>query len=111
VVVLARYEPRKQLADQYAGHDLGPVGPPSTHSPKHMYHAAFHDITSGDNTYVVAEKTMEGYEAGPGWDPVTGWGQRSPRSSYLCRRVTGPHKRRRQRHNRTVRRLRTCDEE
>ncbi len=39
----------------------------------------FHDITSGDNTYisVVSGKgdvTVQGYSAGPGYDLVTGWG-------------------------------------
>ena len=38
----------------------------------------FHDITSGDNTYIsdVSGKpvTVPGYSAGPGYDLVTGWG-------------------------------------
>jgi subtilase family serine protease len=70
------------LADQYAGHDLGPIGPAIYRIGEGtQYHAAFHDITSGDNTYVVAGKTVEGYKAGPGWDPVTGWG--TPIASVL----------------------------
>ena len=38
----------------------------------------FHDITSGNNTYIsdVSGKpvTVQGYSAGPGYDLVTGWG-------------------------------------
>ncbi|NMP22524.1 S53 family peptidase [Sulfobacillus harzensis] len=32
--------------------------------------SAFHDITSGNNSYNM----VEGYQCGPGWDAVTGWG-------------------------------------
>ena len=39
-----------------------------------LYHAAFHDITTGGNTFVFPPTTITGYPAGPGWDPVTGWG-------------------------------------
>jgi len=37
---------------------------------------AFHDITAGDNTVVFTSPsvTVTGYQAGPGGDPVTGWG-------------------------------------
>ena len=39
----------------------------------------FHDITSGDNTYISnvsghGAVTVQGYSAGPGYDLVTGWG-------------------------------------
>jgi subtilase family serine protease len=67
------------LADQEAGHNLGFVNPAIyriARGPK--YHQAFHDITSGNNTMTVASAsgtvTIAGYQAGPGWDPVTGWG-------------------------------------
>jgi subtilase family serine protease len=63
------------LADQEAGHALGFVNPAIyqiAQSPQ--YHRAFHDITTGDNTVVVNGDTVTGYQAGPGWDPVTGWG-------------------------------------
>jgi hypothetical protein len=70
------------LADQYASHDLGPIGPAIYRIAQSTeYHRAFHDITSGNNTYVVAGKKVEGYNAGPGWDPVTGWG--TPVASVL----------------------------
>jgi subtilase family serine protease len=53
------------LADQYAHHDLGLINPAIyAIARSSSYHTAFHDITSGIN----------GYQAGPGWDPVTGWG-------------------------------------
>ena len=38
------------------------------------YHAACHDVVKGDNTVVVAGETLEDYQPGPGWSPVTGWG-------------------------------------
>jgi subtilase family serine protease len=70
------------LADQYAGHRLGFVNPAIygiARSP--YYHRAFHDITSGNNTVQFAPKTITGYQAAPGWDPVTGLG--SPDAEVL----------------------------
>jgi subtilase family serine protease len=70
------------LADQYAGRDLGPVNPATYRiAQSAAYHAAFHDITEGNNTFPVNGKEVEGYQAGPGWDPVTGWG--TPVASVL----------------------------
>jgi len=70
------------LADQYAGRDLGSVDPAVYRiAQSTSYHAAFHDIVEGDNTVVVAGETLEGYQAGPGWSPVTGWG--TPIASVL----------------------------
>jgi len=64
------------LADQYAGHDLGFVNPAIyriARSPSS--HQAFHDITTGSNIQTLAYPAgTAGYQAGPGWDPVTGWG-------------------------------------
>lgn len=63
------------LADQEAGHPLGFVNPAIyriARGPR--YHQAFHDITAGTNTVVRNGVTVTGYQAGPGWDPVTGWG-------------------------------------
>ena len=63
------------LADQYAGRRLGFVNPAIyriAHGP--AYHQAFHDITTGNNAVEFPPKTITGYAAGPGWDPVTGWG-------------------------------------
>lgn len=69
-------------ADQLAGHDLGFVNPnlyQIARSP--VYGRAFHDVTAGDNTVVVNGVTYTGYQAGPGWDPVTGLG--SPDAAVL----------------------------
>jgi subtilase family serine protease len=63
------------LADQEAGHPLGFVNPAIYRIARGpLYHKAFHDITAGNNTVVLNGVTVTGYQAGPGWDPVTGWG-------------------------------------
>ena len=63
------------LADQEAGHPLGFVNPAIYRIARGpLYHQAFHDITTGNNTVVLNGVTITGYQAGPGWDPVTGWG-------------------------------------
>jgi subtilase family serine protease len=70
------------LADQYARRHLGFVNPAIyqiAHSAR--YHEAFHDITTGNNTVQFPPTTINGYQAGPGWDPVTGWG--SPNAQVL----------------------------
>jgi subtilase family serine protease len=71
------------LADQYAGRHLGFVNPAIyniARSPR--YDQAFHDITAGPaNTAEFPNGTITGYRAGPGWDPVTGWG--SPDAQIL----------------------------
>jgi hypothetical protein len=46
-----------------------------------LYHKALHDVTAGNNTVRFPPKTINGYHAAPGWDPVTGWG--SPNASVL----------------------------
>jgi subtilase family serine protease len=69
-------------ADQLAGHDLGFVNPALyqiARGPR--YGQAFHDITTGNNTVVINGTTYGGYQAGPGWDPVTGLG--SPDGAVL----------------------------
>ncbi len=64
------------LADQYAQRHLGFVNPAIygiARGPH--YHQAFHDVTTGvANTAKFPRGTITGYRAGPGWDPVTGWG-------------------------------------
>jgi subtilase family serine protease len=63
------------LADQEAGHPLGFVNPAIYRIARGpLYHEAFHDITTGNNTVTVNGVTITGYQAGPGWNPVTGWG-------------------------------------
>ena len=70
------------LADQEAGQHLGFVNPAIyavARGP--AYHQAFHDVTAGDNSVQWHGRVIAGYHAGPGWDPVTGWG--SPDAQYL----------------------------
>jgi subtilase family serine protease len=70
------------LADQAAGHPLGFVNPALyaiARGP--AYRQAFHDVVTGDNSVVWPTGVFTGYSAGPGWDPVTGWG--SPDARYL----------------------------
>jgi subtilase family serine protease len=70
------------LADQYAGRHLGLVNPAIyqiARGPR--YHQAFHDVTKGNNTAQFPPTTITGYQAAPGWDPVTGWG--SPDAQVL----------------------------
>jgi subtilase family serine protease len=70
------------LADQYAGRHLGLVNPAIYQIARSArYHQAFHDVTTGNNTVQFPPTTITGYRAGPGWDPVTGWG--SPDAQVL----------------------------
>jgi subtilase family serine protease len=63
------------LADQLANRQLGFINPAIYRIARGPdYHAAFHDITTGDNTFAFPPSRITGYQAGPGWDPVTGWG-------------------------------------
>ncbi len=73
------------LADQDAHHGLGLVNPAIyriARSPS--YHKAFHDITTGNN--LTLGPVSYKYNAGPGWDPVTGWG--SPNAQVLIPLLT-----------------------
>jgi subtilase family serine protease len=70
------------LADQHAHRHLGFVNAALSrigHSAR--YDRAFHDITAGSNTVRFPPRTINGYHAAAGWDPVTGWG--SPNASVL----------------------------
>ncbi|MGI8448144.1 MAG: S53 family peptidase [Streptosporangiaceae bacterium] len=70
------------LADQYAGRHLGFVNPAIYRIARsRCYHQAFHDITAGNNSVQFPPTTFTGYQAGPGWDPVSGWG--SPDAQVL----------------------------
>ena len=64
------------LADQYAHHDLGLVNPAIYRIARGSgYHQAFHDVTTGSNIQTLPYPAgTAGYQAGPGWDPATGWG-------------------------------------
>jgi subtilase family serine protease len=70
------------LADQYAGRHLGFVNPAIYRIARSTrYRQAFHDITTGTNTVQFPPTKVTGYQAAPGWDPVTGWG--SPDAQVL----------------------------
>ena len=80
------------LADQDAHHSLGLVNPAIYRiAGGSSYHQAFHDITAGSNKQTLAYPAgTAGYPAGPGWDPVTGWG--TPNAQVLIpllARLTG----------------------
>jgi len=80
------------LADQEAGHPLGFVNPAIYRIARGpLYHKAFHDITTGTNTMTLTSPpvAITGYRAGTGWDPVTGWGTPTPRSSSPARPLSG----------------------
>lgn len=63
------------LADQIGHRHLGFINPAIYRIARGpLYHTAFHDITTGGNTFIFPPTTITGYPAGPGWDPVTGWG-------------------------------------
>ena len=63
------------LADQYAGRHLGFINPALYRIGRSsFYRRAFHEVTTGTNTVVFPGQTFTGYRAGPGWNPVTGWG-------------------------------------
>ena len=56
----------------------GCTGKPGPNGARHGHgaqHGAFHDITTGSNVMTIPYPGgSAGYQAGPGWDPVTGWG-------------------------------------
>jgi subtilase family serine protease len=59
------------LADQKGGHRLGAINKTLYHIGKSDgYGAAFHDITSGNNSF----EGVAGFEAVAGWDAATGLG-------------------------------------
>jgi subtilase family serine protease len=70
------------LADQYAGRHLGFINPAIYRIARSPHHHSFHDITAGNaNTAKFPHRTITGYRARRGWDPVTGWG--SPNAHVL----------------------------
>jgi subtilase family serine protease len=68
-------------ADQMAGSDVGDINKRLYQLGQAPPHAAanFNDVTAGNND--VVELGGAGYNAGPGWDPVTGLG--SPKAASL----------------------------
>jgi subtilase family serine protease len=82
------------IADQKAGKRLGYLNAALymySILPK-MYNTFFHDVTSGNNTFIAYDDagnpvlTVEGYSAGKGWDATTGLG--SPKADALVNFLT-----------------------
>lgn len=71
------------LGNQLAGHSLGYINPALYKlAASSTYARDFHDVTVGDNTVTPpGGTTVQGYSAGPGWDPTTGLG--TPNAQYL----------------------------
>ena len=71
------------IVDQEAGYDVGFInqGLYRIGVARNEHKPSFHDIISGNNS----DYGITGYNAGPGWDPTTGWG--SPDSEYLVRNL------------------------
>ncbi len=71
------------IVDQEANYDVGFInqGLYRIGLTRNEYKTSFHDITSGNNS----DYGITGYNAGPGWDPTTGWG--SPDGEYLVRNL------------------------
>jgi subtilase family serine protease len=60
------------IADQIAGHGLGPINPTLySLASGPNYGSDFFDVTTGNNQ---ADPSIPGYPATTGWDPVTGLG-------------------------------------
>jgi len=68
-------------ADQMVHHDLGNINPTlyGLAVLPNLYHLIFNDVTTGNND--VVELGGAGYDAGSGWDPVTGLG--TPKANNL----------------------------
>jgi len=69
------------IADQKAGRDLGFINTALYHlsNSGKKYAASFFDVTSGNNDAIRFDSsdnpvTIDGYDAGPGWDATTGLG-------------------------------------
>lgn len=71
-------------ADQFAGHPLGLINPALyALGEGSQYNSLFHDIVTGNNS----NDGIQGYNAGTGWDFVTGWG--SPDAAQLIHALVG----------------------
>jgi len=63
------------IANQMAGRPLGYINPTLYKlAASGGYAADFRDVTSGNNGQHTGSVDIVGYDAGPGWDPVTGLG-------------------------------------
>jgi subtilase family serine protease len=68
------------LADQDAHRELGFVNPAIYQIGRTNSHA-FHESVTANNSVSFPPRTITGYHAGHGWNPVTGWG--SPNAAVL----------------------------
>ncbi len=80
------------LANQHAGRRLGFLNTTLyALLASNSYSSGFHDITTGNNTVTAFGQngpiTVTGYDAGPGWDAVTGVG--TPKTSTLVSLLAG----------------------
>lgn len=70
------------IADQMAGRPLGFINPTLYKlGLSARYHRDFNDITVGNNSVNTLSIKVPGYDAVPGWDPITGLG--SPNAANL----------------------------
>ena len=70
------------IANQMAGHSLGYLNPAFYKVASGANYARdFHDITVGNNSTNDLGVNVTGYDAVPGWDPMTGLG--TPNAQYL----------------------------
>lgn len=70
------------IANQVAGRPLGFINPALYKiAGTPQYVRAFRDVTSGDNGYHANGVDVQGYQAGTGWDAVTGLG--TPNAAVL----------------------------
>jgi subtilase family serine protease len=73
------------IADQIAGHGLGLINPTLySLASGSNYKNYFYDVTTGNNQ---ADPSIQGYNATPGWDPVTGLG--TPNAAALVPALAG----------------------
>ena len=70
------------IADQMAGHGLGNINPGLYKlGESASAQRDFRDVTSGNNSNASDGVQVQGFDAAPGWDPVTGWG--APLADHL----------------------------
>jgi subtilase family serine protease len=72
------------IADQMAGHGLGLINPALYTLASTDYGKYFYDVKTGNN---MADPSVQGYPATPGWDPVTGLG--TPDAATLVPALAG----------------------